>query len=156
MKLSHIKIIYVVHLSNIHIYFRFSGYTSWTRLRLLVVKIQKALVNYNMFKSRSPDLHRVYQERVSTRVYLLLLVLCTIVFSINTFFTVQTTIVVVNSPTKIQYDALQASYPDSLQCPCEHVSVLYDTFIKFAPTFHQICFSHFVEYWYVHHCSLIF
>jgi hypothetical protein len=43
---------------------------------------------------------------------------------------------------------MQDLHPNTLECPCSQTAIPFNTFISFAPTFHQVCSSNFVaDYW---------
>ncbi|CAF1249178.1 unnamed protein product, partial [Didymodactylos carnosus] len=59
----------------------------------------------------------------------------------------------VQQPSFADYTELNQYYTQTLVCPCSTISVSYEKFISFQPTYHQICHSNFVnEQWtkYVH------
>ena len=50
-----------------------------------------------------------------------------------------------DKPSLSAYQQLSASYSDTLQCSCSHISIPYQSFLIIKPRFHQICSSEFVS-----------
>jgi hypothetical protein len=80
-----------------------------------------------------------------TRLYVFLLVFITVILAlyVNLFQTVK--INVVNNPSQTEYLALQAKYPDILECPCSNKNILNKKIVQIYATYHQICSSGFVS-----------
>jgi hypothetical protein len=62
------------------------------------------------------------------------------------FSSLDTDIMTINfpNPSLKQYNDLQRSYSDTLECPCSTMTIQYEKFTYFSPSFHQICSSDFV------------
>jgi hypothetical protein len=50
----------------------------------------------------------------------------------------------VKNPSIDQFSLLYQKYSDSAQCPCQKLSIEYQSFIRFYPEFHSICASDFL------------
>jgi hypothetical protein len=65
-----------------------------------------------------------------------------------TSLVIVTKTVTIKQPTVNVYTELQTKYSQTIVCPCTQISINYEKFISFNPTFHQICSSDFVtEQW---------
>jgi hypothetical protein len=66
------------------------------------------------------------------------------VLVLYTSLTIVTETVTIKQPTVNVYTNLQTKYSQTLICPCTNISINYEQFISFHPTFHQVCSSDFV------------
>ncbi len=108
------------------------------------------LQNFNLFPSIPPsiDEHQLRQERISTRLFLFLLISSLTILLLYTSLINVTQTVSVKGPTIIQYSQLYSTYSQTLTCPCSKISINYNTFIQINYTLHQVCNSIFVtKYW---------
>ncbi|CAF1270809.1 unnamed protein product [Adineta ricciae] len=109
-------------------------------------KIKTFVRDLNLFPSIPPstDEHQLYNQRISTRLFLFcLIVSLTILLVYNSVITITQTVIVL-SPTITQYSQLYEKYPQTLTCPCSKISIDYGTFFRIEYTFHPVCYSDFV------------
>ncbi|CAF1412367.1 unnamed protein product [Adineta steineri] len=109
-------------------------------------KLWSIVRDFNLFPSIPPstDEYQLRNQRISTRIFTILLTLSlTILISYISFINV-TKIIYINSPTILQYSQLYLTYPQTLECPCTDISIGYDKFIQVNYTLHQICTSTFI------------
>ncbi|CAF1333734.1 unnamed protein product [Adineta ricciae] len=91
---------------------------------------------------------QLQHQRISTRLYVLLLNSILFILLVFTLLQQQTKIITINQPSIEVYRQLQFEYSDTLNCPCSALTILYETFTNIQITFHQICSSIFVtEQW---------
>ncbi|CAF1052282.1 unnamed protein product [Adineta ricciae] len=112
----------------------------------LCIKIKLFVKNLNLFPSVPPstDEHDLKNQRISTRLFILLLVISlTILLLYNSLVTITQT-VYINSPSLHEYSSYYSSYPQTLSCACTQISISYETFIKIKYSFHQVCSSFLV------------
>ena len=114
-------------------------------LQSLSNSLRAQLVTLNLFNTRSLDPAIVHREILITRLFLTLFVVSVFILTMYTSIDVQSKSVTVKQPTQILYERLQKKYPDTLQCPCEKISIPYGTFANIVPSFHQVCSSYFVS-----------
>lgn len=95
----------------------------------------------NVFDSRSTDQKIVYGEIVSTRVFLVLLLISIVILTMYTSLSLQFSTYILELPTHGTYEKLLEKHSDSVHCPCRRISVSYGQFIRLQPTFHQVCSS---------------
>ncbi|CAF4027582.1 unnamed protein product, partial [Adineta steineri] len=102
---------------------------------------------FNIFPSIPPstDEHQLRNQRISTRIFIILLTLSLIALILYTSLINTTQTFDINSPTIVQYSQLYSTYTQTLTCACTQVSVNYDKFIQVNYTLHQICTSIFVQ-----------
>ncbi|CAF1383620.1 unnamed protein product [Adineta steineri] len=102
---------------------------------------------FNLFPSIPPstDEHQLRNQRISTRIFIILLTLSLTVLILYTSLVNVTKTTDINSPTIIQYSQLYSTYPQTLECTCTDISIDYDKFIQVNYTLHQICTSIFVQ-----------
>jgi hypothetical protein len=103
------------------------------------------IVKMNIFNSHSTNEHIQKNERLSTKIYFILLITCLAAFGVYTSTEKQSKTMSVNNPTQIQFEQLQNQSVNNLQCPCSKISIKYSEFISFDPTYHQICSSVFTS-----------
>jgi hypothetical protein len=107
-------------------------------------RLKAYLINLNLFKptdGTNEDEHQHRSNVLSTRVYLVVLILTVIGLALGLWLTLQTTKVEVRHPSKDQVKAL----PIDAQCPCSRLSISYREFIILEASFHQVCSSDFVS-----------
>jgi hypothetical protein len=106
--------------------------------------------NLNLFPSAPPttDEYELRNERISTRLFIILLTIILTVLLLYTSLATVTKTVNVETPTLAQYSKLYATYPQTLTCPCTTISINYGKFLHVEYSFHQVCSSVFVtENW---------
>jgi hypothetical protein len=104
----------------------------------------------NIFPSIPPsiDEHELRNQIISTRLFIFFLILSLGILLLYTSLINVTQTVNVKTPTISQYSKLYSTYSQTLSCPCNKISINYDTFIQIKYTLHQVCNSVFVtKYW---------
>ncbi|CAF3916101.1 unnamed protein product [Adineta steineri] len=117
------------------------------RIHLLYGKVKSYIQNFNLFSSIPPstDEHQLRNEKISTRLFIILLTLSLAVLLLYNSLINVTQTVNVKAPTMTKYLELYSTYSQALICPCTQISINYDTFISIEYTFHQVCASVFVK-----------
>jgi hypothetical protein len=64
---------------------------------------------------------------------------------VYTVLSVETTVKTISMPSQAEYEKLMILHSNSLQCPCEHISVKHKQFMTVNTSFHQVCSSDFVK-----------
>lgn len=115
----------------------------------LIVPLSKKICNFikcfNLFKSNTQDPQIIYRQRITTRLFLFLMLFLLSGFSIYWFTTSRTVTVIVHYIDFPKYRSLVKNYSDTLQCPCKHIAQEQSAFIRLKPEFHQICSSRLVD-----------
>ncbi|CAF3148258.1 unnamed protein product [Rotaria sp. Silwood2] len=86
-------------------------------------------------------------ELMSTRLYIILLIIS---ISIIIFYTVFSTTMIhktIQLPSQEQYEELEKQYSTTLKCSCTNISISYGDFFQISPVYHQICSSDFIKPW---------
>jgi len=109
-----------------------------------VYALQRLLFTYtkklNVYTAANDDLPGVREDQIrATRVYLILFSLSMIVLTGYTSIKRQSVTVEVNNPSQVQYELLQALYPNTISCPCSRLIVSAGSFVTINATFHQVC-----------------
>ncbi|CAF0795269.1 unnamed protein product [Adineta steineri] len=112
-------------------------------LRRLFNFLKSHLYRLNLFNTASEDETIIQNERRSTRLYLVLLVISMIAFLVYYSAALYTEDVFIPSPSLDEYDRIQKEA--SLQCPCTNIAVKYEVFAEVVPTYHQLCESALVS-----------
>ncbi|CAF1265058.1 unnamed protein product [Adineta ricciae] len=97
--------------------------------------------------------YEVQNERIATRIFVVLLILVILVLVVYTGQVNVTHTIEIKHPLYQQFQSLAVSYPDTLRCPCTNVAVQQSTFIILEPQFHQLCTSGFVTSEWIEHIS---
>ena len=111
------------------------------RLRWSWIQIK----SLNLFDSDSDVPQMINQERQTTRLFIVLIL---IIFTILTsFVAVPQTVNIYNvyKPSQAEYEFLHANYPVTLQCPCNRLEISYAKLVLVNIEYHQICSSTFVS-----------
>ncbi|CAF0892704.1 unnamed protein product [Adineta steineri] len=117
-----------------------------TRLYYLYQHIINFIRNFNIFtKNNLTDSHIRKNELISTRIFIIVFIICLLTFTLYTFLQIQTKTITINNPTQVQFEQLNNISANNLQCPCRQLSISYKKFIIIQPTYHQICSSNFVS-----------
>ena len=112
--------------------------------------LKRYVINFNLFKNRNKRSNEdVQYQRISTRIYIILLIVSLFVLLVYLSLENTTQIKTIKNPSIDQFDLLYQEYSDSVQCPCQKLSIQYQTFIRFYPQFHSVCASDFLtsEIW---------
>ena len=113
--------------------------------------------NLNLFPSVPPsiDEHELKNQRISTRLFMLLLILLLTILLLYTSLANVTKTITVATPTLTQYSQLYSAYSQTLTCPCKHISINYEKFLYIEYTLHQVCTSIFITYEWISHNDVI-
>jgi hypothetical protein len=98
------------------------------------------LAELNLFESNTTEDRNLQIQRWSTRLYIIalsfsIIIICTLVEIVPQHVEIQ-------NPTLKWYEKLQDEY--SPKCPCSNVSIPYEQFVQFEPSYHQVCSSDFI------------
>ena len=107
---------------------------------LLIQKIQ----SLNLFERNGHDDNEstIYQQILSTRIYLILESVLRIIFILYIGVGFQKQTITILSPTLEQYESLFTEHAlNNLICPCTRLSVRYDEFLAIEAIMHSICSS---------------
>ena len=107
----------------------------------ILTRVRREIVELNLFNSGLNDVAVVRQQRWSTRVYLILMVIALMILIIYTALGIETVHIVVNDPSLKTYETLQLKYPATLKCPCSQIAVKYGSFLQIQPVYHQVEYS---------------
>ena len=102
------------------------------------------LLQLNLFKTTSSNEETVVEERVLTRIYLVLLCCLLLAIGVGSASVVRTVSAIEYSPSIPQFEALAQKYPETLECPCSRAGIAYRIFLFTHVKLHQVCMSEFV------------
>ncbi|CAF0736565.1 unnamed protein product [Adineta steineri] len=136
----------LVKLLNFYFCISFQVMNINERARTFYQKTKLFIINLNLFPSVPPttDEHQLRNQRISTRLFILLLIISLSILLLYTSLINITQTVNVKSPSIEEYSQLYNSYSQTLTCGCTQISINYDKFIQIQYTLHQICYSDFV------------
>ncbi|CAF3672222.1 unnamed protein product [Rotaria socialis] len=112
----------------------------------IVFNAKRYLRTINLFDSQSPHVHIAQRERLSTRVYVVLLVSATICLTIYLFFVENQHIATMKLTSSADVTQFYEKYTTDLSCPCKHASIQYSMFVSLKVLkYHPICSSQFLS-----------
>ncbi|CAF1042229.1 unnamed protein product [Adineta steineri] len=116
------------------------------RVQALHQKTKHLFLNFNIFASVPPTTneHQLRNQRISTRLFIILLIILLSILLLYTSLINITQTVNVKAPSIQEYEQLYNSYNQTLTCECTQVSINYEKFIQIQYTLHQVCHSDFV------------
>ena len=114
--------------------------------RSLFVKSKHHLITLNLFPSlpTSTTESDLRDERISTRLFIILLIASTSIIVGYTALMDVVKVEEIDAPTLAQYSHLYSKYPQTLICPCKKIIINYEKFLRVNYTLHQLCHSDFV------------
>ena len=115
------------------------------RLRRLLQWLWERFSRLNLFSHQSYSERRIRIGRYITWLYLVLFSVTILIMTLYTALSVQIQTGIVHNLTESLYEQIQMKYPYSLSCPCSHLAIDYNEFIRVTPLFHQICSSEFIS-----------
>ncbi|CAF3546542.1 unnamed protein product, partial [Adineta steineri] len=109
-------------------------------------KLKHHFATFNIFASVPPTTneHQLRNQRISTRLFIILLIILLSILLLYTSLINITQTVNVKAPSIQEYEQLYNSYNQTLTCECTQVSINYEKFIQIQYTLHQVCHSDFV------------
>ena len=115
----------------------------------LISRIRQYFLAYNLFELPSSTGDTRRRELLSTRLYVVLLTVSTIILVCYAGLVEQSKSETVPRPSQATYEHLQSLDIDLLQCPCSSISMPYiDFIIHLNASIHPVCSSDFVsEVW---------
>ena len=126
-----------------------SDQTRADKIHQYYIRMKQFLTKFNLFSSPTPltgDVeYEIKIQVISTRIYLVLLIVPLVILGIYTSQISVTNTVIVSSPSYNNYSILYQQYPQSLSCPCTIVSIRYEQFMKIeVARYHQVCDSVYI------------
>lgn len=103
------------------------------------------LATLNLYDSYSDDTETTRTEKWSTRLFLCLMLLSTLVLIFYTGLTERVTTKIILNPSASEYKRLLDRSPISLHCWCSESSLNYGSFFDIAVRFHPVCSSRFIS-----------
>ncbi|CAF4231817.1 unnamed protein product, partial [Adineta steineri] len=99
----------------------------------------------NIFDSQSVDAFIIRCKILSTRLYIIFLIIFLITLTTYTSLSNQIENKTVILSSQSIYENLRLKYASSLQCSCAKVSIPYENFVQTSPLFHRVCSSDFIS-----------
>lgn len=100
--------------------------------------VRRFITNLNLFESGCPDIDIVKQERWSTRIYIVLILMALYILAIYKGLGSETSRITVRNPSQELFESLQKKYASTLDCPCSTIAIQYQDFVQIQPKFHQV------------------
>ncbi|CAF0738151.1 unnamed protein product [Adineta steineri] len=109
-------------------------------------KLKRFILTFNLFKNPNKRSHEQLQhQRISTRLFFVIIIITLIILLLNISFEDVTHTIITKNPTVAEFNKLYEQYPNTVQCPCNTLSIEYQQFLTFEPRLHAICSSEFIQ-----------
>lgn len=122
---------------------RFYALWHWCKTKLCELNLFRTEASWN-------DAQRRRYEILMTRIHLILLMIAVMILLVYTTVTFQTQSFTVQNPSRSTFEKLVSKprYSPTLDCPCQNISIRYNSFMLIIPHYHQFCSSDFVIHYY--------
>lgn len=117
-----------------------SGYC--TQVNRTLANAKQFWSTINFFKKESTTVEILYRRKtalVASRIYFTVLIFSVIVLALFNYAKHVVVPVSIQISSITMFENMHATYPSSLSCPCQNISIPYSTFITVLPTYHQVC-----------------
>ena len=110
----------------------------------------------NFFRSpqTATNEYELRNERISTRLFILILIICTLIIFIYTAQVNITRSIEVKQPSYDRFQSLSNLHSETLRCPCDNAAISYDSCIILKPEFHQVCSSKLISSQWIDYLAL--
>jgi hypothetical protein len=112
---------------------------------IFLQEAKKKILSLILFKSHSTNAHTIRHQRLTTRFYLIILLTSILILVLHTSLNNVSITITVKLSTENQYENLAIKYSDTLNCPCNQISIEYQKFVQKKPSYQQICSSNFIS-----------
>lgn len=106
-------------------------------MRNLLAKVYSQLLSLNFYTAVSTDEQEIRTGIIATRIAIVLLIGSLVSLTLYSGLVSVTLTITVAQPTFDKYQSLVKQYPD-LKCVCSNIAIMYSSFIKFQPRYHQV------------------
>jgi hypothetical protein len=114
-------------------------------LRLIEKIITIRISRFNLISLVKTMFNCGDEQRMIKQLHCILVVMSLSTLYIFTTFTPELVTVKIKNPSVKTYEGLLIRFPQSLQCPCSHISIKYGSLFSITPDFHQVCSSDFIS-----------
>jgi hypothetical protein len=105
------------------------------------------MIEFNLFETNltRTDAYELQTARISTRVYLVALLLTLSIITASLLLPLRVKSVTIENPPQTIFEKLHDKYPSTLQCPCSRIVNPYKLFTSLSPIYHPVCSSLFIS-----------
>ena len=97
------------------------------------------LMALNLFRTSRSSPATYDDERLTTRLYLVLSNLIIFILLLYMLLTKQMNIFIIDWPSQSDYERIVARYSSSsVNCPCSHIAIAYRSFVTTEASLHQV------------------
>ena len=117
------------------------------RLRNAKQWVKDRMIEFNLFETTltRTDLYELKTARITTRVYLTVLLLTFNIIAVYLLLPLQVHIITIQNPPQTIFENLLDKYASTLQCPCSRIVNSYQSFTSLSPTYHPVCSSLYIS-----------
>ena len=102
------------------------------------------MLNLNVLQNGSTNLEKIRRQILTTRLYFIVYIIILFILVLYTSLNDKSITVNFSLSSFNHYQQLQMKYTNTLNCPCNRISIEYGTFIQLEPFYHAVCSSDFV------------
>ena len=97
------------------------------------------LTALNLFRTSTSSPATYDDERLATRLYLVLSNLIIVILLLYMLLAKQVNIFIIDWPSQSDYEQIVARYSSSsVNCPCSHIAIAYRSFVTTEASLHQV------------------
>ncbi|CAF1519348.1 unnamed protein product [Adineta ricciae] len=110
-------------------------------------RLKRCFYTLNLFESSTShvDEFQASTERLSTRIYLIILLISLTICTIYLSLDIKTKTFNIDRPSQKTYEKLQEKYSSTIRCPCSTNTIPYREFFSISPVYHEVCSSVFIS-----------
>jgi len=102
------------------------------------IKLKNLITSFNLFNNESRDRSIIRCQRLSTLFFIIVFITLSINIIIYTWISEKTKAYIVYSPDQSTIENLQSLYPDTLNCPCNQISIPYNKLFNDQIIYHEV------------------
>ncbi|CAF1538405.1 unnamed protein product, partial [Adineta ricciae] len=130
------------------------------KMKEIIINLRRSIyekvININLFENeRITDEKYLYEQRFTTRIFLLFFLICFIIISIVIIISKEEQIIRIFQPTEKEYEILNEKFNSTLICSCSQISIPYGIFLNVNFVLHQICSSKLISTEWINYLSLL-
>ena len=116
-----------------------------TAFKTTWIRFYNKLLELNFYYKPLEDIQATQKGRLATRLYIIIFFCAVIVLTFYSSLRYSTETLNISRPSLKKFLFLERSITERLVCPCTNIAISQSSIISFAPEFHQLCSSDFLD-----------
>ncbi len=110
--------------------------------------VYKSFINMNLYETTTTDERTIQQQRINTRIYVILLISCLSIILFSMAMIERSITKIHMRPSIEDYEHLLSLDLNDLNCPCTFISIPYNDFVTelYVNEFHEACSRDVITY----------